>query len=54
MAALRPGLIVLGHDFGPPNRAVGIGAVPGIIDAARAKGYAFVTASEMLALDATA
>ncbi|MDQ1702786.1 MAG: peptidoglycan-N-acetylglucosamine deacetylase [Frankiaceae bacterium] len=53
MAGLRPGLIVLGHDFGPANRAVGIGAVPGIIDAARAKGYEFVTASEMLALDAT-
>ncbi len=53
MAALRPGLIVLGHDVGPANRAVGIAAVPGIIDAARAKGYEFVTASEMLTLDGT-
>lgn len=49
---LAPGMIVLAHDYGKARRAIGIAAVPHIIEGARAKGYRFVTASQLLALDA--
>ncbi|MGQ0846639.1 MAG: polysaccharide deacetylase family protein [Sporichthyaceae bacterium] len=48
---LRPGTIVLAHDEGSANRRVGIDAVPGILKAARERGYEFLTASEMAELD---
>lgn len=48
---LRPGTILLGHDAGPENRSIGIAAVPGIVKAARERGYAFLTASEMFELE---
>lgn len=50
--SLEPGLIVLGHDVGSRRRDIGIGAVPAIIKGARERGYRFVTATEMLELDA--
>lgn len=51
--SLRPGMVLLGHDAGPGPHEVGIAAMPGIIREARARGFRFVTASEMLALDQT-
>lgn len=48
---LRPGLILLGHDAGSANRWIGVDAVPGIIRAAKERGYEFLTASEMFSLD---
>ncbi len=53
LQVLTPGSVVLGHDQGPSYRQVGIAAVPGIIAGARARGYRFVTASELFALDTT-
>lgn len=50
---LRPGMVLLGHDAGPGPHDVGIAAMPGIIRGARARGFRFVTASEMLDLDRT-
>ena len=51
LQVLSPGTIVLGHDQGPSYRHVGLAAVPGIIAGAHARGYRFVTASELFALD---
>ncbi len=48
---LRPGTVVLAHDAGLAKRAVGMAAVPGILAGARARGYEFVTVSEMFDLD---
>jgi peptidoglycan/xylan/chitin deacetylase (PgdA/CDA1 family) len=50
---IAPGSIVLGHDAGRKDRSVGIAAVPEVIREERAQGYEFVTASELLELDAT-
>ena len=49
---LRPGCILLGHDFGLPDRVIGTRAIPEIIRRAKAQGYRFVTASEMFEIDA--
>ena len=54
LGALQPGMVLLGHDAGPRPRGVGMAAVPEIVRGARERGYRFVTASEMLALDRTA
>lgn len=51
---LAPGMVLLGHDAGHRRRSVGIAAVPEIIRDAKARGYRFVTASQLLALDRTA
>jgi peptidoglycan-N-acetylglucosamine deacetylase len=51
LANLRPGTVLLGHDAGKSNRRIGIEAVPAIIKEAKARGYAFLTASEMFDLD---
>lgn len=51
--SLRPGMVLLGHDAGPGPHEVGIAAMPGIIRGAKERGFRFVTASEMLALDRT-
>lgn len=48
---LRPGMILLGHDAGSANRYIGVDAVPGIIKAAKERGYEFLTASEMFEAD---
>ena len=53
LQTLSPGTVLLGHDAGASYRHVGMAAVPGIIDGARARGYRFVTASELFALDGT-
>lgn len=45
---LVPGTVLLAHDFGNASRAVGLQALPDLIDAVRARGYEFVTASELL------
>lgn len=54
LSALEPGLVLLAHDAGPGPHSVGVAAMPGIIRGARERGFRFVTASEMLALDRTA
>ena len=51
LRTMRPGSVLLGHDAGSANRYIGTQAVPAIIMGARARGWEFVTASEMLALD---
>lgn len=53
MASLDPGSVLLAHDAGPGPHSVGVAALPGIIRGAKRRGYRFVTASEMLALDRT-
>jgi peptidoglycan/xylan/chitin deacetylase (PgdA/CDA1 family) len=45
---LRPGTILLAHDFGNASRKVGLQALPDLIDTVRDRGYEFVTASELL------
>ncbi|HET6231370.1 MAG TPA: polysaccharide deacetylase family protein [Longimicrobiaceae bacterium] len=45
----RPGSIILLHVM-YPSRATSRAAVPGIVDGLRARGYRFVTVSEMVAL----
>jgi peptidoglycan/xylan/chitin deacetylase (PgdA/CDA1 family) len=45
---LRPGAVVLAHDYGNASRLVGLTALPELIDAVRDRGYTFVTASELL------
>lgn len=49
LARLRPGSIVLLHVMFR-SRQASLDAVPAIIEGARAKGYRFVTVSELLAL----
>lgn len=48
---IGPGSVLLAHDAGGPQRGVGVAALPGIIGEAKARGYRFVTVSELLALD---
>jgi peptidoglycan/xylan/chitin deacetylase (PgdA/CDA1 family) len=54
LGSLEPGTVLLAHDAGPGPRSVGVAAVPGIVRGALERGYRFVTASEVLALDRTA
>ncbi|HVE74944.1 MAG TPA: polysaccharide deacetylase family protein [Mycobacteriales bacterium] len=53
LGELRPGMVLLAHDAGPGRHSIGVAAMPGIIRGAKARGFRFVTASEMLALDRT-
>jgi peptidoglycan/xylan/chitin deacetylase (PgdA/CDA1 family) len=53
LRALEPGMVLLAHDAGPGPHSVGVAAMPGIIRGAKARGFRFVTASEMLDLDRT-
>ena len=50
LAALRPGMVLLAHDGGPGPHGIGLAAIPEIIAGARARGFRFVTASELFAL----
>ena len=50
--SLRPGMVLLAHDGGPGPHSVGLAAIGPVIRGARARGYRFVTASELLSLDA--
>ncbi len=52
LSHLRPGTVLLAHDAGLANRYIGIAAIPEIIRGAKAKGYEFLTASEMFDVDA--
>lgn len=47
---LHPGMVLLGHDGGPGPHHVGVAAMPQVLREAKARGYRFVTASEMFAL----
>jgi peptidoglycan/xylan/chitin deacetylase (PgdA/CDA1 family) len=47
LRGVRPGSIVLSHDGGGP-RSQTLEALPGIIDGLRARGYKFVTVTEIL------
>ena len=47
IAGARPGSIILSHDIHPPT----IEAMPQVFDALLAKGFKFVTVSELLAMD---
>jgi peptidoglycan/xylan/chitin deacetylase (PgdA/CDA1 family) len=47
VAGARPGSIILSHDIHPPT----IEAMPQVFDALLAKGFKFVTVSELLAMD---
>ncbi len=47
IAGTRPGSIILSHDIHPPT----IEAMPQVFDALLAKGFKFVTVSELLAMD---
>ncbi len=49
-AAATPGTILLGHDGGPGPHWVGIRALPRVVAGLRRQGYAFLTASQMLAV----
>ncbi|MCW2621428.1 MAG: polysaccharide deacetylase [Frankiales bacterium] len=51
---LSPGVVLLAHDGGSLPNQVGVDALPRILTEATARGYRFVTASELLALDRTA
>ena len=44
-----PGMILLAHDVGAPDRLISLRALPGIITGLRAKGFEFVTVSELIA-----
>jgi peptidoglycan/xylan/chitin deacetylase (PgdA/CDA1 family) len=48
-ANVRPGSVLLAHDAGLANRYIGINAVPDVVRTAKARGYEFLTASEMIA-----
>ncbi|TDD79713.1 polysaccharide deacetylase family protein [Actinomadura rubrisoli] len=43
----RPGTIVLAHDVGAPSRKVAVQQLPAIIRGLRAKGFEFVTVSQL-------
>ncbi len=47
IAGARPGSIILSHDIHPPT----IAAMPQVFDALLAKGFKFVTVSELLAMN---
>jgi peptidoglycan/xylan/chitin deacetylase (PgdA/CDA1 family) len=47
IAGARPGSIILSHDIHPPT----IEAMPQVFDALLAKGFKFVTVSELVAMD---
>jgi len=47
IAGAKPGAITLSHDIKPGT----IDAIPQVIDALKAKGYQFVTVSELIALE---
>jgi len=45
----RPGMVLLAHDAGPARRRIGMSSVRPIVQAAKAQGYRFVTATELVA-----
>ena len=49
VGACTPGTILLAHDTGPADRLVAIRGLAGMIKGLRARGFDFVTVSELLA-----
>lgn len=49
IGSVRPGSIVLAHDIGDRRRLVGLGSIPTLVDGLKAKGYRFLTVSQMIA-----
>lgn len=47
LAGARPGAIILSHDI----HATTVAAMPEVFDSLLAKGYKFVTVSELIAMD---
>ncbi|WP_446216676.1 polysaccharide deacetylase family protein [Micromonospora sp. IBHARD004] len=48
VADVRPGTILLGHDVGPERRLVALRGLPDMVTGLRARGYTFVTVSQLL------
>ncbi|MCW3844102.1 polysaccharide deacetylase family protein [Micromonospora yasonensis] len=48
VADVQPGTILLGHDVGTEQRLVALRGLPDMITGLRARGYTFVTVSQML------
>ncbi|XVV13262.1 polysaccharide deacetylase family protein [Actinoplanes sp. CA-131856] len=48
ISGMRPGSIILAHDAGTQRRLVALDALPTMIAGLRARGYRFVTVSELL------
>jgi len=46
---IRPGSIILAHDVGDDRRLVGLRSIPGLVAGLKAKGYRFVTVSDLIA-----
>jgi peptidoglycan/xylan/chitin deacetylase (PgdA/CDA1 family) len=44
----EPGTILLAHDVGPSNRLIALRGLPDMITQLRARGFEFVTVSELL------
>jgi peptidoglycan-N-acetylglucosamine deacetylase len=49
LAGARPGAIILSHDIHPTT----VAAMPDVFDSLIAKGYKFITVSELIAMDKT-
>ncbi|MFF5175572.1 polysaccharide deacetylase family protein [Micromonospora sp. NPDC000089] len=49
VGACTPGTILLAHDTGPADRLVAINGLAAMIDGLRARGFDFVTVSELIA-----
>ncbi len=49
VTSAHPGAIVLAHDTGAPDRLVALQGLPDMIEGLRAKGFRFVTVSQLLA-----
>ncbi|WP_422745839.1 polysaccharide deacetylase family protein [Micromonospora sp. WMMD754] len=48
VADIRPGTILLGHDVGDERRLVALRGLPDMITGLKARGYTFVTVSDLL------
>ncbi|MCW3820805.1 polysaccharide deacetylase family protein [Micromonospora sp. DR5-3] len=48
VADVQPGTILLGHDVGTQRRLVALRGLPDMINGLRARGYTFVTVSQLL------
>lgn len=46
---IRPGAVILAHDIGDERRLVGLRSIPALAAGLKAKGYRFVTVSDLIA-----
>jgi len=51
VAQTTPGAILLAHDIGDPDRLVAIEGLPDMVAGLRARGFEFVTVSQLMAAD---